>query len=127
MYSARAETNPTYPVASFWESTHTATIGTPIDFNASASYDPDGIIVRYHWFFGDGTEAFGVTTSHAYLVPGEYVVILIVTDDRGHVDTATGFKTITPLDQVIPETPFGTITTVLTMLLGLAVFLYKRT
>ena len=57
-----------------------------VNFDASASSDPDGSLVRYDWKFGDGTTA--ITTSprifHAY--PREtatYSVTLIVTDNEG--------------------------------------------
>src|SRR5207237_2551289 len=33
--------------------------GTPIQFNGSSSYDPDGSIVSYSWNFGDGGTASG--------------------------------------------------------------------
>jgi len=83
------------PVASFTESTTTAPTGTPIFFNASASYDLDGSIVSYSWTFGDGTDATGVTVSHAYADNGIYTVTLTVTDNDSASATATATKTIT--------------------------------
>lgn len=58
-------------------------------FDASASADSDGTISSYAWNFGDGATATGVTTSHAYETPGNYLVTLTVTDDRGATATAT--------------------------------------
>ncbi len=55
-----------------------------IDFDASDSIDPEGYpISLYHWFFGDGTEGFGVQASHTYTTADVYTVTLTVVDDRG--------------------------------------------
>lgn len=62
-------------------------INEEIDLNGTLSYDHDGYIIEWLWDFGDGTTAFGEITSHAYPSPGEYIVILKVTDDKGANDT----------------------------------------
>ena len=54
-----------------------------ITFNASASYDPDGEIVKYLWDFGDGSTGQGVIVNHSYSNPGVYIVKLRVCDDSG--------------------------------------------
>jgi len=82
------------PVALFTESSTTAYTGEAIYFNASSSYDPDGVIVSYFWTFGDGTNATGVTVNHAYAENGTYTVTLTVTDDQGATATATATKTV---------------------------------
>ena len=82
------------PVVSFTESATTVFTSEIIYFNASASYDPDGVIVSYFWDFGDGTNTTGATTSHAYTNEGVYTVVLIVTDDDGATGNATATKTI---------------------------------
>jgi len=82
------------PVASFTESTTTVLTGEFIYFNASTSYDPDGTIVSYFWTFGDGTNASGVSVSHAYVNNGIYTVTLTVTDSDGATGTATATKTV---------------------------------
>jgi PKD repeat protein len=74
------------PVASFTESAEIAYTFDVIQFNASASYDPDGIIVSYLWDFGDGTNSTAIDVGHAYADDGVYTVALTVTDD----DDATG-------------------------------------
>jgi len=77
------------PIAKFTESASTVYTGEVIDFDASASYDPDGYIISYSWDFGDGNTDSGVAVSHSYVDDGEYTVILRVVDNNG----AVGFKT----------------------------------
>lgn len=50
-------------------------------FQTTAS-DPDGI-VRYEWFFGDGTSEDSPDTAKVYRVPGTYTVTHVVTDSFG--------------------------------------------
>ncbi|MFB5267822.1 S8 family serine peptidase [Paenibacillus enshidis] len=54
-----------------------------VQFDASASYDEDGKIVRYRWNFGDGDTASGVTAKHKFDRRGTFQVELTVTDDQG--------------------------------------------
>ncbi|MDI6708628.1 MAG: PKD domain-containing protein, partial [Candidatus Thermoplasmatota archaeon] len=54
---------------------------TFVEFNASASYDPDGTIVKYLWYFGDGASSYGMAVTHTYASIGNYTVILYVWDD----------------------------------------------
>lgn len=49
----------------------------------TTSFDVDGTIVRYEWFFGDGTKADSPDTAKVYRVPGTYNVVHIVTDNNG--------------------------------------------
>lgn len=60
-------------------------------FDASASEDPDGLIVEYDWDFGDGRSSDDSAPSHVYTDPGTYVVSLTVRDDDDA--TATTSKT----------------------------------
>ncbi len=54
-----------------------------VNFNASASTDPDGDALNFAWDFGDGTSGAGVTVSHTYTAIGTYNATLTVTDGRG--------------------------------------------
>jgi chitodextrinase len=60
-----------------------------IVFNASGSYDIDGVIVSYQWDFGDGTTGSGVSPEHVYENPGEYTVTLVITDNNGNTYSKT--------------------------------------
>ena len=77
------------PVARFTFSPSAPAPGQWIQFDATASYDPDGTIASYQWDFdGDGViDATGRVVFHSYPTPGTYNVRLVVTDDRGATDT----------------------------------------
>ena len=72
-----------------------------VTFDASASYDPDGAIVRYEWEFGDGATGTGITAVHTYAVDSEtqFTVRLTVTDNEEN--RASGTQTVT----VLPPPP----------------------
>ncbi|MGQ9476932.1 MAG: PKD domain-containing protein [Candidatus Bipolaricaulia bacterium] len=71
------------PVASFTFSPQAPLVNEEVVFDASASSDPDGKIVSFHWDFGDEAVSEGQTTSHKYERAGRFVVQLTVTDDKG--------------------------------------------
>jgi 6-phosphogluconolactonase (cycloisomerase 2 family) len=54
-------------------------------FDAAASSDADGSVVRYDWNFGDGTTLAngGPTPSHTYGADGTYAATVTVTDNEG--------------------------------------------
>lgn len=54
-----------------------------IEFDGSASYDPDGEIVEFQWDFGDGSREFMQSVTHVYASSGTYRAKLTVTDDKG--------------------------------------------
>jgi len=76
-----------------------------VDFDASASEDPDGNIVRYTWDFGgDGERAAGEidpsspTATYTYDRPGVYPVLLVVADQSGDVGRTTQELTVGAVD-----------------------------
>ena len=46
--------------------------------------DPQGRIVSFQWFFGDGRTAFGRRVSHTFKIPGAYRVMLRAIDSWGN-------------------------------------------
>jgi len=79
-------------------------VGQEITFDGSNSSDSDGTITNYTWDFGDNTTGYGVNPTHAYDTPGEYTVILTVTDDDGATDTdETAVNILVP--NIPPELP----------------------
>lgn len=66
-------------------------VGSPIEFDGSASSDPDGDALTYEWDFGDGAKAEGVNPTHSFANEGSYLVTLIVSD--GQVSSAATIDT----------------------------------
>ena len=60
-----------------------------VDFDASGSTDPDGEVLRWEWYFGDGQMALGQTVSHRYEAAATWPVLLVVRDNDGGVASAT--------------------------------------
>ena len=82
--------------------------GDNVQFDASASRDPDGEIVKYAWDWdSDGT--YDATSTdpvigHVFTVPGKHQVTLQVTDDKG--GTAEVTKTLTIGEKQPPGASF---------------------
>ena len=68
--------------------------GEIVQFDGSASKDPDGNIASYWWDFGDERRVFGPTARHSFHEPGVYQVRLSVQDDT-IFDTAADTDVIT--------------------------------
>jgi PKD repeat protein len=74
---------------------------TPVTFNASRSYDPEGQLailpqVPFKWDFGDGGLAGGEVVHHTYTRTGNFTVILTVVDEA---DQETKNSTIITVGQ----------------------------
>jgi PKD repeat protein len=90
-----------------------------VNFDASASHDPDSIdtIASYTFNFGDGgndVTQTSPTISHVFNSTGEYVVRLTVTDSRGKqsANTATFIVSVEPpLTAVVSRMTHGSIAT----------------
>ena len=79
------------------------TIGMAIQFDGSASTDPDGTLVSYDWDFGDTSMGTGATPTHAYSMAGTYTVMLTVTDNDGMAGSVTTTAIIS--DPALPPMP----------------------
>jgi len=60
---------------------YTGTEGQQVQFDGSASNDPDGTITAWDWTFGDGNVGTGESPVHTYATDGIYDVSLVVTDN----------------------------------------------
>jgi hypothetical protein len=58
-------------------------VGSIIQFDGSGSKDDANDTLTYRWTFGDGGNSTKVAPSHVYSEPGEYRVVLVVTDKSG--------------------------------------------
>lgn len=75
------------PVAAFEANPVMGNVPLTVNFDASASSDPDGDALLYSWEFGNGETATGINTSCTYQNAGTYTVLLSVDDQNGHTDT----------------------------------------
>ncbi len=74
-----------------------------IAFDGSASHDPDGDPLAYHWDFGDGATATGPTPTHIYAAPGNYPVTLAVSDAFVADDDTVTARVSTSTSIRVPE------------------------
>ena len=56
--------------------------GVAIPFDGSGSYDPEKKSLTFTWKFGDNATGTGNRTTHAYALPGKYIVTLEVSDGK---------------------------------------------
>jgi len=70
-----------------------AEVGEAVTFSAKGSVDPDGEIVEYVWYFGDGTTSVGQTSQHSYDLPGYYIIYVEAEDN----ENAKGNSITTPI------------------------------
>jgi hypothetical protein len=87
--AARLKAESPKPVAAFRFSPTHPHSGQQVRFDASASHESGGRIVRYLWSFGDGSKtASGRKMIHVFKHRGRYAVTVAVTDTRGHTAKA---------------------------------------
>ncbi len=120
------------PVASFALTPQSPTSGHQAQFDASQSSDPDGMVVSYHWDFGDGNTGTGKVASHTYQSGGTYTVTLVVTDNDGaqrtHSQTVTVVENVPSLVATL-TTPVGLAGIGIGLALGVAgatIFVRRR-
>ncbi len=71
------------PTAAFTFTPQKPVVGQAVTFDASSSFDSDGTIVKYVWYFGDDATGTGVTTTHTYTSADDYTVTLRIKDNHG--------------------------------------------
>lgn len=86
--------DPGAPIPRFSFTPSAPKAGESVFFNASASTDEGGAIVRYEWNYGDGTTGVGVTETHDFVSAGTYFVTLTVTDNDGKRSSTTRLITV---------------------------------
>jgi len=77
------------PIASATVAPRNGPVPLLVQFNASASSDPDGNPINFLWEFGDGQTTTQAVTSHTYASDGTYLAKLTVRDSFGVPATLT--------------------------------------
>ncbi|MBA4406007.1 hypothetical protein C0389_01905 [bacterium] len=83
-------------------------------FNGSNSFDKDGTIKKYFWWFDDGSTGEGSKTSHSYSSPGRYIAKLKIEDDyetgcNSITDSATVIINAQPAALAAEQNLFGAV------------------
>jgi len=99
------------PFATFTPSSTSGPTGSPITFDGTGSYDPDGTIVTWSWTFGDTTTGSGSLVTHTYATAGTYTVTLTVTDNGGYSSSTPSQITITDRPPAVSFSPSTTTPT----------------
>jgi PKD repeat protein len=76
-------TAPVLPIAQITMNALNDATPLSVELDGSPSRDPDGKIVRWEWYFGDGTTALGRTARKTYARGGIYEATLLVRDTHG--------------------------------------------
>ncbi len=98
------------PVALFAFTPAAPVVGQSVAFDATTSYDPDGIVVSYAWDLdGNGVDdAFTPTVNATYNSPGVAMVRLTVVDNAGLSTTSTQAVTVVPVGSTSGTPAMGT-------------------
>lgn len=85
------EPEPTYlpPVARAQANATSVVTGVPVRFSADGTRDPQGLPVSFRWIFGGNVTRQGEEVAFAFPGPGEWRVILNVTNGQGLSDEAS--------------------------------------
>ena len=78
-------------------------VGQPIQFDGSASSDPDGNNLTYSWDFGDTQSGTGAQPIHVYAVAGNYVASVTVTDDGSPALSSSDNASVTVLATIAAQ------------------------
>ncbi len=77
------------PVAVISVTPEVGTVGSPVTFDGTGSYDPEGAAIIYYWWdFGDGWGSNEPIAVHTYSQAGTYFVTLYVYDESWSYDYA---------------------------------------
>lgn len=77
------------PEPQFTYEPETPISGATVEFDATASTDPNDDIESYTWEFGDGTVSNGAVATHSYDIFGEVEVTLTVEDSAGNTESVS--------------------------------------
>jgi len=66
-----------------------------VNFSSEGSYDINGTIINYTWYFGDNEISYLANPLHSYYKQGHYLVILVVRDNENLVNMDIAIVNIT--------------------------------
>jgi len=99
-YRGSSESGPSAPIILGAKSSTTGNLNATLSVNPPSGPAPllvtfngsmsTGSISKYDWTFGDGTAGSGSVITHTYNTPGNFTVVLKVTDNQG-VTSQTSF------------------------------------
>jgi chitodextrinase len=84
---------PNRPPTARADAPGTAEVGETVEFDASASSDPDGSVADYRWTIA-GEDHDGATVRRRFEAADTYTATVRVEDDDGATDTATATVTV---------------------------------
>jgi len=95
------------PIADFQYTPAQPTVGEPVTFDGTLSFDVDGSIASYAWDFGaDGTvDAIASIVDHVFPVAEAVTVRLTVTNDDGNTDSIEYTVTVQAPPEPQPDEP----------------------
>ena len=105
------------PVASFTNNVSSGFAPLSVNFDASASSDPDNSgaadngIASFAWNYGDGNSGTGKTPTYIYTTTGNFTVTLTVTDAQGATHATSSTINVSPSPSGLPI-EFGKATAV---------------
>jgi len=95
------------PIANFTAVPATGPAPLLVQYDASATTDPDNDTLTYGWDFGDGTTGSAISGFHTYTTAGTYEIELVVTDSSGNAASLSRSILVTEPDNSIPVAGFS--------------------
>lgn len=92
------------PTPNFSVSTASPRVGDTVEFRGQSTAG-DAEITERQWSFGDGSTATGRRVSHQYDSPGEYDVVLEVSDQNGASRATSSMLEVSAQESETEETP----------------------
>jgi len=77
------------PHARIYSSSDIVSVGEPVIFDATNSTDPEGRTLDYMWTINETVFTYQPSFVYSFPSPGNFTVVLKVTDTGGHSDIET--------------------------------------
>jgi len=97
---------PSPPTASAFALGATGPAPLAVQFDGSASHDPQNLPLSFSWDFGDGSKGSGITTTHSYPTAGNYNATLTVSNGTNSNTSSAIAITVTSPPPPAPTAAF---------------------